>query len=310
MSAFEGGIETLRRPSTAAPTYGRGPGGRDFGRAPARLELRRQSTGKVCGKNYLVAYDGSRLSGRAVRLAAWLAVSDIRDKVRLATLCKNGNEMGDRIKMLEDVERSLMQDCGLRKIQLLPKLVLNIGEGESASSVLAKAASGGHLVMGAYGKSIEDAPKPKRPGTATMNQLGKTTVEAMVSCKAPVIVAKPQATRQLDVKGGVAQRGSGRAGMIIVVPVDGNKASQKCFDSERPLCMLVAPPALLPLTRRASPHLSRVSGPSLRQEGRRGQGAPHLQLGQGRTQLWRALTAHRRLGCQAVLQGGLHEGRV
>lgn len=202
--------------------------------------LKRQATGTMVrvGKVFVVAFDGSRASVRAARLAAWLAVTDVRDKVKLVSVVKNPADMSDCVKMLEDVEQKFVSEMGLRRPQLLPTSIAKLAEGETVVSALAAAASGGHLILGACGKRIESeqkntGPGSARPGSAAVsggNQLGETASQSMVTCRAPVVIAKPKATSKMDTKRGMSDRAMNKAAMTIVVPVDARMASQKCFD--------------------------------------------------------------------------------
>ena len=232
------------RPQTANPALRILPVDMPAVPRPSALSLKRQGTmgGMGRGKIYTVAYDGSRLAARALRLAAWFATTEARDKIRLVTVCKDAGEVPDKMKLLEEAEQTLLTTCGLRRMQLLPKQVVRLGEGESITGQLAKAAAGGHLVMGATGKRVEDEAKSARPmsapsgrassGKATpqSNQLSKGAMECMEACRAPVILVKQKATPLIDQRDGIQARYEGRASQVIVVPVDGGLPSQKCFD--------------------------------------------------------------------------------
>ena len=209
----------MQRPQTAPPT-GR-PGLMMLGHGG----LQRRPTGRITGKKFVVAVDGSRLGFRAVRLAAWLMDEHTKDKIQCVSATKgiSASEALELIKSGED----LLKQSGLRPMSILPGRVLNLEGGKSLAETISSAASGGHLVMGAGGARLQaEAANRKSSAAAAM---GSVAQQCMSVCKAPVIIAKPKAVPKLDSTKFLEDRRGG-AGMVIIVTVDGSSIAQKSFD--------------------------------------------------------------------------------
>ena len=214
------------RPSTAPPRVMMGRGGlarmstsKHFGKQP-------QAMGKV----FVVAVDPSRLSRRGIKYAAWLMNDRDRDKIKLVTVARSPSEQMDCDQYIRDGQ-DLLKAWGVRPNSILPGRVLTIEDGDTLADTLCKAASGGHLVIGAAGKRIEGEEATKKKKTSSISAaLGGTALEALGRSKAPVILVKPKATPQLDERNGLDARRAGTAGMAVVVCVDGSTIAQKSFD--------------------------------------------------------------------------------
>ena len=89
----------MQRPQTAPPT-GR-PGLMMLGHGG----LQRRPTGRITGKKFVVAVDGSRLGFRAVRLAAWLMDEHTKDKIQCVSATKgiSASEALELIKSCRNV---------------------------------------------------------------------------------------------------------------------------------------------------------------------------------------------------------------
>lgn len=203
------------RPTTAPPTLVRfGAGG-----------LKRMATVKYKPKLFVVAVDGSRLGFRAVRLAAWMIDTSTRDSIKCISVAKGISQM-DALQLVKQGE-DLLRGCGVPATSIVPGEVLTIAEGASLAATLSKAATGGHLVMGAGGARLQKEAEKRKTSAAAA--IGSVANECMSVCKAPVLLAKPKAVPTLDNTRFFQQRQSG-SGMVYVVAVDGSHIAQKCFD--------------------------------------------------------------------------------
>ena len=218
----------MDRPQTAP--VGRTRGGYVMGRGGLTRLGTIKNFGKqpnAVGKLFVVAVDKSKLSQRSVRLAAFLMNERDRDKVKMVTVMKSVAELPDCEAYLRDCADMLKQ-LGVRPHNILPGQVLKVEEGDTLAATLTKAASGGHLVIGAAGQRMEGEAQKK--GKKVAEALGGTAYEALGRSKAPVILVKRNATPNLESKDMLAERREGKMGMMIVVCVDGSFLSQKSFD--------------------------------------------------------------------------------
>jgi len=210
---------TTPRPSTAPPTL------LSLGTSSGLTRSRALQGQRVSSKLFVVAVDGTRMSKRALRLAAWLMDTGTRDKIKC--VCVSDGKDINRMTALDHVkegEKDLM-DLGLGRYTA-PGEVLFVHDGGNVVDTLNKVASGGHLVMGTSGE--KRAGKGKATNDPAL--VGSVSLQCMATCSAPVILCKPKGTPALDSTKGMQMRGQGVSGTKIVVSVDGSKISQKCFD--------------------------------------------------------------------------------
>jgi len=213
----------MARPGTAPPMMLASAHSLVKGRA-------RLGTNRVTSKTFVVAVDGTRMSIRAVRLAAWLCDVSTMDKIKCVSV-SDGKEIS-RMAALENIKQGELelQNLGLRR-HILPAQVLPIAEGDTVVETLNKAAVGCHLVLGAGG---EKRGQSQGRGKAKVDPafIGSVSLQCMASCTAPVILCKPKGTPLLDTTQGMQRRLAtpSTVGTTIVVAVDGGHVSQKCFD--------------------------------------------------------------------------------
>jgi len=179
----------------------------------------------LTSKTFVVAVDGSRLGFRAVRLAAWLCDFRTRDKVRCVSIAKGMTAM-EALGLVNAAE-SLLRESGVPATSIVPGAVLTISEGSSLADTLAKAAMGGHLVMGAGGARLQKEAENRK--TTASAAIGSVAAQCMTICHAPVILAKPKGIAKLDTPQFLTERRAG-TGMVVAVAVDSSRISQKCFD--------------------------------------------------------------------------------
>ena len=186
--------------------------------------LTRQKTLRKAGKSktLVVAVDGSRMSFRAVKLAAWLC--DGADRVKTVCVPMGGLNSTEAVAIIKEAEQ-LLKMCGVPHTAIVPGQVIPIAEGATLTETLCHAAKGGHLLLGAGGKRISEAK-----GGQAANAVGSVSLACMRASHAPVILAKPKGTPKLDTTHGMEQRASGAASNTTVIAVDGSWISQKCFD--------------------------------------------------------------------------------
>ena len=141
--------------------------------------------------------------------------------------CTRGIEAKEALALISQAN-DVLKEAGVNSRFIKMGAALDIPTGMSLAETLCKAATGGHLVMGAGGKRLqEEADRNKKASAA----LGSVTTEAMDKCRAPVIVAKPKGIPVLDAKDFYEKRGSNADyGMTVLVAVDGSKIAQKAFD--------------------------------------------------------------------------------
>ena len=215
------------RPGTAPALMAGATGGLLLGRGG----LKRMGTAKFAknkGKLLVVAVDESRLARRSIFLAAWLMNTTERDKVQLVSVAKEGQSVADGERLIKE-GNDILKMLGVRPIFITPGRVYRVEEGETVARTLAKAAKGGHLIIGAAGKRVEGEDAKKKGGGAGA-ALGGTALEALGICKAPVVLVKPKGTPAIDRTEGLTERMEGKASMSVVVCVDGSHLSQKAFD--------------------------------------------------------------------------------
>ena len=149
-------------------------------------------------KRFIVAVDGSRLGFRAVRLAAWLMDTSTFDTIQ-CVCCTRGIEAKEALALISQAN-DVLKEAGVNSRFIKMGAALDIPTGMSLAETLCKAATGGHLVMGAGGKRLqEEADRNKKASAA----LGSVTTEAMDKCRAPVIVGPDVSPRsRLCIRGG------------------------------------------------------------------------------------------------------------
>ena len=212
----------MMRPSTAPAVLARPghPGG-----LRAKLDFNNSRSSQ---KLFVVAVDGTNMSLRAVRLVAWLLDASTRDRVRCISVADKDK---GKVAALEDIKNAelILRDCGVSRMAIVPGEVLTVAEHETVVEALNRAACGGHLVLGSSGQR-----RPEGGGKRTLKNdpvyVGSVSLQCMALCSAPVILCKPKATPLLDTVKGMQSRLDGRAGTVIIVPVDGTRISQKSFD--------------------------------------------------------------------------------
>lgn len=177
------------------------------------------------GKLFVVAVDGSRLGYRAVKLAAWNCNFNNRDKIKCVSVARGISAM-EAMSLVKDGE-ALLRECGVPAISIVPGEVFHADKNQQLAEVLCRAASGGHLVMGAGGKRLQEEAE-KRKGAASA-ALGSVALDCMSLCHAPVLLAKPKGIPALDDLKFLQKRNAG-AGTLIAIAVDSSAISQKCFD--------------------------------------------------------------------------------
>ena len=148
---------------------------------------RQKSYHKKAGKTWCVACDGSRLSIRALRLAAALHVEG-NDKIKVFTVETPGNTDADRV--IKDAETELLSVCKVNKMSIVHGQKLQV-EGSIADTIR-KAAEKEHeaiLVMGSAGRGAQDAEgKTSRPkGQAPMSKMAEACVK---ECSVPILLVK------------------------------------------------------------------------------------------------------------------------
>ena len=146
------------------------------------------------GKLFVVAVDGSRLGYRAVKLAAWNCNFNNRDKIKCVSVARGISAM-EAMSLVKDGE-ALLKECGVPAISIVPGEVLHADKNQPLAEVLCRAATGGHLVMGAGGKRLQEEAE-KRKGAASA-ALGSAALDCMSLCHAPVLLAKPKGIPALD----------------------------------------------------------------------------------------------------------------
>jgi len=176
--------------------------------------LRRQKTAKIHGKKLVVAVDGSKMSQRAVLLAAWLHDEGAHDKIKIISVSDAKTSKMEALGHVKEAEKALSTH-GVRPFFIEPGTVLPC-EGNSLVDTLCGAASGGNLSLGADGRKV--------------SPLESVSLGVMGKCRAPVLLAKPKATPALGTTKGTQLRRDGQLGITIVVAVDGSHIAQKCFD--------------------------------------------------------------------------------
>jgi len=205
------------RPSTAPPSLAiMGHGG---------LKRTGMTGAAKAGKLFVVAVDGSRLGYRAVKLAAWNCNFNNRDKIKCVSVARGISAM-EAMSLVKDGE-ALLRECGVPAISIVPGEVFHADKNQQLAEVLCRAASGGHLVMGAGGKRLQEEVE-KRKGAASA-ALGSAALDCMILCHAPVLLAKPKGIPALDDLKFLQKRNAG-AGTLIAIAVDSSAISQKCFD--------------------------------------------------------------------------------
>ena len=117
----------MQRPGTAPPIMARAPVGR-------LSLLRRQGTTRITGKLFVVAVDGSRMSFRACRLAAWFHDDKARDKIKVVSVVADmrPSEALEHIKAAEQA----LRDCGVRDMFIIPGEGLKVSEGSNLVDTL------------------------------------------------------------------------------------------------------------------------------------------------------------------------------
>lgn len=180
--------------------------------------LRRSTTGKMNGKTFVVAVDGSKMSKRAVQLAAWFHSEASRDKMRF--VCVTGSKMSGHqaLEHIKEAEQAAKM-CGVRACHIIPGVALPVADDAGTQGVvdaLCNEAHGGNLILGAGGREC------------TIDE--SVSLQCMGKSRAPVILCKPKGTPMVDSVRGMTMRKDGRVGTTIVVTVDGGTISQKCFD--------------------------------------------------------------------------------
>ena len=199
----------MQRPGTAPPTLG-------TSRILGHGGLRRQKTSRFHhGKKLVVAVDGSKMSQRAVLLAAWLHDEGSNDKVKIVCVSDAKTRKTEALDFIKDGERQLSMH-GVHGHYIEPGEVLTIGAGSNLVDTIANAARGGNLILGADGKKVEEKD------SVCLGVMGKS--------RAPVLLAKPKATPSLGSVKGTQLRRDGKMGLAIVVAVDGSHIAQKCLD--------------------------------------------------------------------------------
>jgi len=196
----------------------------------ALSKLSRHKT--VRGRTFVVAVDGSKLSKRAARLAAYMLGPF--DKIKVVHVEVKEDDEGWRT-IKNNFEHDLQQTCGVPRSKVTVEKV-PIKPGDDLKSTLIRLAnSDTHqvLVMGSAGSrhELQDAEsKKKRPiGEAPMGSIAEMMMNAV---KVPVILVKAKALSQLESEDSLARRKVGYkdVGVHILAAVDGGRLSQKCFD--------------------------------------------------------------------------------
>ena len=187
---------------------------------------------KHLGRNILVCTDGSRLSLRATRLAAYL-LGDL-DTITIFYVTDGPGD--DPLQLFRKIEMDLVTTCGVPKARFNCEAV-SIKEGFDVKSTImyrANHIAGGRglLLIGAAGRRLEDADKSKgrRPGGQA--PMGSVSEACMAKVKIPVILVKGKATPALDSDDMMRKRSmlSPEAAAQIICCVDGGHLSQRCFD--------------------------------------------------------------------------------
>ena len=186
---------------------------------------RQKSYHKKAGKTWCIACDGSRLSMRALRLAAALHV-DTADKLKVFTVETPGNTDADRV--IKDAETELLSVCKVNKVCILMGAKLQVAG--SIADTIRKAVEkepNAILVMGSAGRGAENADDKKaRPkGQAPMSKMAEACVK---ECSVPVLLVK-KAFFTLDKEESMRERVHEEMSMKMDTGVRVNPALKKAF---------------------------------------------------------------------------------